>query len=238
MPQDKEYTFLRVNHSGEIPCDMIRIVDDDHELGLYDQIRKHAHFQDEVGYHTYTLYNVEGKRAKYEIYYAGNGLNEQLQPNHRINGMLANSMYLPSGSPDNKCRQFLLKQEWGCNWFVGDVLIRLKKNQKLPDVSRCGNMIEMTTQDYMYSDRFADTIPKRYKTEYPDWLMRASLGWKMPCGQSPEQYDYPYFCGNSRTLTEEYVEHVEELLRKARHPNTMPMFKVDAILEDIRTYMA
>lgn len=237
MPQDKEYTFLRVNHSGEIPCDMIRIVDDDHDLGLYDQIRQHAHFRGEVGYHTYTLYNVEGKRAKYEIYYAGNGLNEKLQPNHRINGMLANSMYLPSGAPDEKCRQFILKQEWGCNWFVGDVLIRLKKNQTLPDVSRCGNIIQDTTRDYLYGNRINDIVPQRYKNKHNDWLFRASLGWTQPFGQAPEQYSYPYFCGDSRTLTEEYIEHVKELFESSQYVG-QPMFDVDGILEDMRKYMA
>ena len=222
-----QFTLLRINTSGDVPVDFVNVDAPDHSL--YEHLREVGHWEGEVSVQNYAFYDAQGKRKKYEVYFAGNGLGEEQQPNHRANAMAIAGMYHKNGTPDENCRQMQLKQEWGCRFFVGDIIIRIKKNQTLPDLTIFGD----NPLSYIMSFRapqFREEPTPQYKRKFPDWEDRCNPHKKktqMPSGRVSlqmfedrgyEEGNYSFFCPSGSYCTEEFKDTLNEWAREAAYP--------------------
>lgn len=225
-----QFTLLRINTQGDVPMDFVNVDAPDHSL--YEHLREVGNWGEhgEVGTNNYAFYTADGRRMKYEVYFAGNGLNEKQQPNHRANAMAIYGMYHKNGTPDEKCRQFQLKEEWGCRFFVGDIIIRIKKNQPLPDVSVFGDnplsyimalrserCRETPTRQYQnkYADWAERCNPHRQKTEWPGGMMTAA----MLEARGYEDSDYSFFIKEGQYFTEEFKDTLNDWAKEAAYPS-------------------
>jgi len=206
------YTLLRIPVSGDVPCEFVNFQADAPEDRLYAHLREVCGWTGDgvssagawVSFNNYKFYDINGKHKSYEVYFCGEGLDLKLQPNHRANAMAGAGMYLPSGSPDEKARQFQLKQAWGCNWFVGDIVIRIKKGQALPDASIYGDnpfkwMLERATP---IGATILANPTAQYKSKHTDWFARANLMMYLTDAGTGTQYqrgDYKFHCPDSMT---------------------------------------
>ena len=224
-----QFTLLRINTQGDVPMDFVNVDAPDHTL--YEHLREVANWGEhgEVASHNYAFYTTDGRRMKYEVYFAGSGLLEKQQPNHRANAMAIYGMYHKNGTPDEKCRQFQLKQEWGCRFFVGDIIIRIKKNQPLPDVSVFGTN-PLSYIMTLRSEHHRRTPTRQYQRKYEDWEDRCNPHRKKEslgagiftaedfANRGYEEGNYSFFIPSGPYFTEEFKDTLNEWAKEASYP--------------------
>lgn len=230
------YTLIRIPTQGQVPCEFLNFQADEPEDKLYDHLRRECGWTGDgvssagawVSYNNYKFYDINGKHKSYEVYFCGEGLDLNLQPNHRANAMAGAGMYLPSGSPDENSRQFQLKQAWGCNWFVGDIVIRIKKGQVLPDCAIYGEnpfkwMLERATP---IGPTTLVEPTAQYKSKHTDWFPRANLLHHLTgsgIGTEYQRCDYKFHTPVG--LTREYADTLIEWMEGCEG------FKMDKVRE-------
>jgi len=221
-----------------------------------------------VSYHNYKFYATNGKHLSYEVYFCGDGLCRNLQPHHRANALTLFGMYKETKkhrTPDEKSRNYQLCKEWGSNFFVGDIVIKLKFGQELPDLSKIENPIEFMI---MYGD---DSLPllcmpdpsPNFKKKYPDdWQQRASGSHKREElgggvytmadleNRGWERHNYKLACFRKESLTQEFIDQltdwcgdwdIGETLAMMGFPRegmpTEPFFRKEKIKKDLEDIM-
>ncbi len=225
----RQFTLLKIPVLGDAPCEFINCEDEDHNL--YQYLRSKTDWSgldaqgwggSEVRYDNYIFEDSNGKHSSYKVFYAGDGLDRKLQPNHRAIALALNGMYKKLKKyikPLEDSRQYELAEEWGTNLFVGDIVLQLKPNQALP---KFGGFTDnpIIHNLYLTSGLRFDPTPQ-FKRKYPeDWRQRADAGMKrgsLPSGiisfadieaRGWERYEYKIYCGSS--LTQEYIDQVVE----------------------------
>ena len=228
------FTILHIPTSGDVPCEFKNVQDDDHNL--YDFLRKQSDWQVEgvstcgawVSYHNYKFHSVDGRHLNYEVYFCGEALDLNLQPNHRATAMASMGMYGKNGNPDEKSRQYELKNAWGCNFFYGDIFIRIKKNQPLPDATIYGeNPLAFMVAHATEMGREFAPVTKAWKRKHQDWFPRANLGMMKPMGQTQwERHDYKFF--GQKNVTQEFKDTLLGWMEECG------CFRMELIREDIK----
>lgn len=230
------YTLIRIPTQGQVPCEFINFQADQPEDKLYEHLRSECGWGKHgwVSHNNYKFYDINGKHKSYEVYFCGEGLDLNLQPNHKANAMAGVGMYLPSGSPDEKARQFHLKQAWGCNWFVGDIVIRIKQGQVLPDCAIYGeNPFQwMLTRATPIGTTILANPSAQYKAKHTDWFARANLMLQLTDAGTGTEYkrsDYKFHTpvGLTREYADTLLEWMEDCGGCFKMDKVRQMFDAD-----------
>lgn len=82
----------------------------------------------------------DGKRHKVGMYCDETGKLKGLLPNHRVNAMIDAGRFTTKGFDCiGKSHNQNIKDEYGCNFLVGDVIIKVDAGKPLPDLSIFGD---------------------------------------------------------------------------------------------------
>ena len=96
----------------------------------------------------YWIWCDDGERRLVPIYYDSEGLDKQLFPNHRANALITAGRFTTREFNNTVNRTSLvqhrnvnqeLKDHWGSNFIVGDVICVIDEGLSLPDVNIYGN---------------------------------------------------------------------------------------------------
>ena len=139
------YTYIRYNANGETPMEFVNLADSvpkDEEWNELKATMSHYEGKGSIYFSKakYALWCSDGKRYNVEIFYDEDGLNKGLPPNHRINAMVhlgrfTNKNFNYIGDTRNQ----QIKDTWGSNYFVGDVIIKVVVGKPIPDISVFGD---------------------------------------------------------------------------------------------------
>jgi hypothetical protein len=140
------YCYLRFNANGETPMEFVNLADSVPKDETWAELKKTMSHYKGGGGDTiylrpvkYTLWCSDGKRYKVEILFDDDGSHKGLLPNLRFNAMV-NLGRFTTKSFDyiGKSRQQEIKETWGSNYFVGDVIVKVQEGKPIPDCSIFG----------------------------------------------------------------------------------------------------
>jgi len=140
------YSYLRINANTDIPQVFVNL--DDIKKGeefenlrpLFSHSTDYTYKEDLfLGRSKYSMWCSDGKRYNVQIYYDTEGLEKGLLPNHRVNAMIdAGRFTSKKFDYIGKTRNQDIKETWGSNYFMGDVIIRLTTGKPIPDCAIYG----------------------------------------------------------------------------------------------------
>jgi len=168
--EPSKYSYMRINCNGELPFTFVNL-DEFDKLDEYKQIRPlFSHYEEDgkmiyIGKTKYTLWCSNGKRYNVEMYFDEDGLSKKLLPNHRINAMINLGRFTSKKFDylNEKTRNQQIKDCWGSNYMVGDVICKITTGKPIPDCSIFGdNPIKSIMER-----RFPNT---RMKNKYGEFL--------------------------------------------------------------------
>ena len=156
MPQNRimPYLFLRINANRVNPYDIIHINEFETEDPYENSGSILSHFyRDESGLsragdpdifierESFLVWCQDGKRHTMELYCDENGKEKGLPPNHRVNAMIHAGRFTTKMfcDVDSKSRNQKLKDSWGPNYCVGDVLWKVPSGKPMPDTCVYGD---------------------------------------------------------------------------------------------------
>lgn len=140
-----KYSYLRINANGDIPMDFVNLADDVPRDEEWNELKKlFSHYEegkfDYIAKNKYTLWCSDDKRYKVEILCDEDGYNKGLLPNHRMNAMVdAGRFTSKKFDYIGKSRNQDVKECWGSNYYVGDVIIKVVSGKPIPDCSIFGD---------------------------------------------------------------------------------------------------
>jgi len=207
------YCYLRFNANGETPMEFVNLADSVPKDKVWDELKKTMSHKGTIYFHPvkYTLWCSDGKRYKVEILYDDDGLNKKLQPNHRFNAMV-NLGRFTTKSFDyiGQSRQQDIKETWGSNYFVGDVIVKVVEGKPIPDCSIFGeNPIKSIFTQYIPNTRMINKYGREkaimmfspiHKKVMPTGMVSADSWENAPW----EVKDYHIF--HPESLDDEYIE--------------------------------
>jgi hypothetical protein len=140
------YNYIRINANGETPMEFVNLADTVPKDEVWNELKQTlSHYSPTgakiyFGTTKYSLWCSDGKRYNVEISYDDEGLNKSLLPNHRMNAMVdlgrfTNKNFNYIGNTNNQG----VKETWGSNYFVGDVIVKVVEGKPIPDISIFGD---------------------------------------------------------------------------------------------------
>ena len=210
------YCYIRINANGETPMEFVNLADSVPKDEPWAELKKTmSHYKGQDSIYLcpvkYTLWCSDGKRYKVEILFDDDGLSKKLQPNHRFNAMV-NLGRFTTKSFDyiGKSRQQDIKETWGSNYFVGDVIVKVVEGKPIPDCSIFGeNPIKSIFAQHIPNTRMINKYGREkammmfspfHKKRMPTGLVNAT-SWE----DAPWEFkDYHIFHPDS--LDAEYTE--------------------------------
>ena len=178
-----KYSYLRINASGDTPCEFVNLADSVKRDEEWDVIKASMSHASEGPIYLkpqkFALWCSDGKRYQVEFYYDEEGMCKGLLPNHRFNAMAhAGRFTTKKFDYIGKSYQEELKTWWGSNFAVGDVILKFQSGKPLPDVSVFGEnpmkfMFQKRTPNTRMVNKFGDRADK---VIHPNW------GKKFPDG--------------------------------------------------------
>ena len=136
--------YIRYNANGETPMEFVNLADTVPKNEVWDELKKtmshHGEGRITFARSTYNLWCSDGKRYKVEILFDEDGLHKKLLPNHRFNAMVDLGRFTSKKfNFIGQSRNQDIKESWGSNYFVGDVIVKVTAGRPIPDISIFGD---------------------------------------------------------------------------------------------------
>jgi hypothetical protein len=208
-----KHSYLRINADGDIPMDFINLADDVPKLEVWNELKKLcSHYDADMGERSiyfgtnkYSLWCSDGKRYNVEILYDEEGVSKKLVPNHRMNAMVdAGRFTSKKFDYIGKSRNQEIKECWGSNYFVGDVIIKVVTGKPIPDCSIFGdNPLDFILQGHIPNRRMINKYG--HETLHMFWATSTKV-MNDKFFSDPDWKDTEYWLLPTREVDSEYID--------------------------------
>tara|TARA_Y100000401_G_scaffold60121_1_gene47668 strand:+ start:274 stop:975 length:702 start_codon:yes stop_codon:yes gene_type:complete len=204
-----KYCYLKINALGDVPMEFVNLADSVPKDEVWDELKKTmSHYKEDgepiyFSKSKYAFWCSDGKRYNIEVLFDDDGLNKGLTPNHRYNAMV-NLGRFTSKKFDyiGKSRNQDIKDMWGANFGVGDMILKIVEGKPIPD---CAIFGDNPLTSIMRTPRPNKRMITKYGAEKALNKMSAVMRQVMPDGivsrdafenASWERREYPLIKGN------------------------------------------
>ena len=139
------HAYIRINAKGDCPMDFVNLADSVPKHEVWDELKATMSHHDDkcritFGTRKYALWCSDGKRYNVEVLFDEDGIHKCLLPNHRMNAMVdAGRFTTKKFDYVGKSHNQDIKEMWGSNYFVGDIIIKVIAGKPIPDCSIFGD---------------------------------------------------------------------------------------------------
>ena len=139
------HSYIRINANGDCPMDFVNLASSVPKDEVWDELKATMSHHDDkcritFGMRKFALWCSDGKRYNVDVLFDEDGIHKCLAPNHGMNAMV------DAGRFNTKKFDFIgkshnqdIKEMWGSNYFVGDVIIKVITGKPIPDCSIFGD---------------------------------------------------------------------------------------------------
>ena len=209
------YCYLRFNANGETPMEFVNLADSVPKDRVWDELKKTMSHKGTIYLRPakYTLWCSDGKRYKVEILFDDEGLTKKLLPNHRFNAMVNLGRFTTKKFDYiGQSKQQDIKECWGSNYFVGDVIVKVVEGKPIPDCSIFGdNPIQSIFEKRLPNTRMIN----KYGREKAMGMISPIHTKKMPTGlvNADSWENAPWEITQYRATTSDAPDDYLELLK-------------------------
>mgnify|MGYP003116257437 FL=1 len=139
-----KHSYIRINAKGDCPMDFVNLADSVPKDEVWNELKATMSHHDKgrisFGSRKFALWCSDGKRYNVDVLFDDDGIHKCLAPNHVMNAMVDAGRFTDKefnfiGKSHNQD----IKEMWGSNYFVGDVIIKVITGKPIPDCSIFGD---------------------------------------------------------------------------------------------------